>query len=138
MKVLLSESIEDGLPGIILLSHGAFAMALLQTSKMLYDDDRNLSCFCLEDEDDPADLREAVIAELTRMPEGSIVLLDLFAGTPYNQMAYAQMKGHQINGLTGANLPVLLEALTLRTECGGAELIHQLMDAGKQSFIALG
>lgn len=48
MKYYKPETVNENLPGIILLSHGPFAVSLLDTARMLFGDAENLAAFSLK------------------------------------------------------------------------------------------
>ena len=68
------------------------------------------------------------------MPDGSIVLFDLASGTPFNQMMM-KSNGEAFPGLCGMNLPVLLEAITMREAMQGEELIEFLAETAKAAVV---
>ena len=49
VKYYKPETVNENLPGIILLSHGPFAVSLLDTAKMLFGDSENLAAFSFEE-----------------------------------------------------------------------------------------
>ena len=51
MKYYKPETVNENLPGIILLSHGPFAVSLLDTARMLFGDAENLAAFSFEEGD---------------------------------------------------------------------------------------
>ena len=81
MKYAKPEQINETLPGIILLSHGAFAFSLLETSKMLFGDSENLAAFSLEEGDDIDQYRKTFVETIQAFSKGSLILVDLFGGT---------------------------------------------------------
>ena len=86
MKTYIQETVNPDLPGIILLSHGPLAVSLVDTAKMVFGESENLAAFSFEEGDDADQYRMKVAETLERFPVGSVVMLDLFGGTPCNQM----------------------------------------------------
>lgn len=71
------------------------------------------------------------------MPEGSIVLFDLFSGTPFNQMM-ARCEGMEVEGLCGLSLPMLLDALSMREFLSGGELVQALAESARAGVVDVG
>lgn len=134
MKIYQSETTDPVIPGLILCSHGPFAIGLLQSLEMLAGNASNLSAFSLEPGDDVNVYRQAIVSQLEAYPKGSIVFVDLFGGTPCNQMLqYVQESGHVIEMVSGMNLPMLLSAVIMRKTLKGSDLSVSLIADGKQS-----
>ena len=53
---------------------------------MVFGESENLAAFSFEEGDDADQYRMKVAETLERFPVGSVVMLDLFGGTPCNQM----------------------------------------------------
>ena len=77
---------------------------------------------------------EQAMQTFKEMPEGSIVLFDLASGTPFNQMMM-KSGGEEFPGLCGMNLPVLLEAMTMREAMKGSELVALLEESAKAAVV---
>ena len=86
VKCYKPEKVNKDLPGIILLSHGPFAVSLVDTAKMLFGESENIAAYSLEPGDDIDKYREAFVEMINEFPEGSMILVDLFGGTPCNQV----------------------------------------------------
>jgi mannose/fructose-specific phosphotransferase system component IIA len=70
----------------------------------------------------------------TQMPPGSIVLFDLFSGTPFNQFL-SRCTDLTVHGLCGASLPMLLDALMFRETLHGTELVKAIEDSAHNSIV---
>ena len=64
MKCYKPEKVNKDLPGIILLSHGPFAVSLVDTAKMLFGESENIAAYSLEPGDDIDKYREAFVPML--------------------------------------------------------------------------
>lgn len=115
MKSYTQYKVNPDLPGIILMSHGPFAVGLIDTAKMLFGEPENLAAFSLEEGDDIDEFRKTFSKTFESFSEGSMVLVDLFGGTPCNQaLQYAQESQNVFELITGVNLPMLLHAVISR------------------------
>lgn len=124
---------------IILVSHGNLSKELLGSAKMIIGDLNNVQAFSLVEGQSPEDLGEQISARLEQVSENSIILVDLFGGTPSNVVARLS-NGHQYTVITGMNLGMLIEAEMLRYQnlTDNQELIREkLVSAGKNGVIDL-
>ena len=102
------ENFVENIPGILLLSHGPFCQALLESAQMIGGEAVNVVALPLLENASIDEYGEKAMQTFKQMPEGSIVLFDLASGTPFNQMMM-KSGGEEFPGLCGMNLPVLLE-----------------------------
>ena len=68
---------------------------------------------------------------------GAIIMTDLFGGTPSN-MAMSFLKDGQVEVLTGANLPMVIEFCSKRTSMDVAGLAADLQKCGREGIINAG
>ena len=139
MKIVFKkEEIVSDLPGIIVISHGALAPALLSSAEMIIGAQKNMAAFSFENGDTPEAFRAAVAETIEAYPDGSVVLADLFGGTPCNQLVYYMMaSGKRVYALAGVSLPMLVEAVSLREDTSGEELLAQIEKIGMGSIVNL-
>lgn len=135
MKYYKTETVNQNLPGILLLSHGPFAVALVDTAKMLFGESENLAAFSLEPGDDIDQYREAFTEVINEFPQGSLILVDLFGGTPCNQvMRYIQETGKPLEVVGGMNLPMLVNAVMAREAMSGKDFSLDTVENGKNGI----
>ena len=127
MKCYKPEKVNKDLPGIILLSHGPFAVSLVDTAKMLFGESENIAAYSLEPGDDIDKYREAF--------EGSMILVDLFGGTPCNQvMRHIQETEKPLEVVGGMNLPMLVNAVLAREGISGKDFSLDTVENGKNGI----
>ena len=132
MQSYTQSQVNPEIPGIILMSHGAFAVGLTDTVKMLFGSPENLAAFSLEPGDDIDEFRKLFVKSFESFPKGTVVMVDLFGGTPCNQaLQYAQESGNTFELITGLNLPMLLSACIARQNKYGKELSLEAMENAK-------
>lgn len=123
MKTYTQSVINPEVPGIILLSHGPFAVSLVDTAAMIFGESENIAAFSLEPGDDIDEYRKAFVECIDKFPEGSMIVVDLFGGTPCNQvMRHIQETGKPLEVVAGMNLPMLVNAVISRQEMSGKSL----------------
>lgn len=130
MKTYLNEDkIDNEKPGIIVMSHGPFAIGLVQTAEVIYGGKiESVAAISLDAEDNVDDFRKEFLRVLKMMPEGSIALLDIFGGSPSNQFLMSSQTEENFNcfALAGVNVPIFLNATFLRNSLKGDELLKAL------------
>lgn len=135
MKCYKPEKVNKDLPGIILLSHGPFAVSLVDTAKMLFGESENIAAYSLEPGDDIDKYREAFVETINEFPEGSMILVDLFGGTPCNQvMRYIQETEKPLEVVGGMNLPMLVNAVLAREGISGKDFSLDTVENGKNGI----
>lgn len=133
-KTFHPESIIGGLPGIIILSHGPLAGALIESMKLIYGETDNLASLELQEGDSTEEFYEEIATVYEAMPPNSVFLIDLFGGSPFNQVTlYGLKKGIQLKAITGVNLGMLLEAVSLRN--AGGDFSEKLEQIGKDGVM---
>ena len=65
--------------------------------------------------------------------EGVLILTDMFGGTPSN-LSYSFLEEGRIEVLSGVNLPILIQAASIRNKMNLDELAANLESFGKKSI----
>lgn len=112
--------------GIILASHGEFAKGILQSSEMIFGEQKNVKAVTLMPSEGPDDfnakLKDAIASFENQ--DQVLLLVDLWGGTPFNQ-ANAIFEEHKDKWaiVAGMNLPMLIEAYGSRLSMESAQEI---------------
>lgn len=122
------------IPGIILLSHGPLCEAIIESGKMIVGDLEGVEAFPLNPGCDLEAYSDQVVNAYKAMPEGSIILFDMFAGSPFNQIVRRAGEIH-LHAICGLSLPMLIEANMQRELVSGEELIRVLQEAAQDSIV---
>jgi len=104
--------------GILLITHGGLGASLLEcATHVMGSRPQNAVAMAVEPADDPAVLldRAQKLAATLDQGNGVLVMSDMFGATPSN-IARRLLEPGRIEGLAGANLPMLVRALTYRNE----------------------
>lgn len=117
------------LPGILILTHGPMGPSLLDSARLVMGDEPRLIALPLQEGCDVSQYAQALDSALGELGEGTLVLADLFGGTPFNQLVL-QMDRHIFWGVAGVNLPMLIEAASLRYSLSGQALADAAEQAG--------
>ncbi len=123
---------------IVLVTHGEFGDELLRSAKMIVGPQNGVYSVPLLAEESPEGLEAKLDAVLQEIEgEDTLILIDLFGGTPYN-VAARRMRELHIECVTGLNLPMLIETLMMRDRVTAAELAEVATQAGRESVRNLG
>jgi len=123
---------------IVVVSHGDLGEALIRAAEMIAGPTEGLYAVSLRPDDSPESLGEKLEATLQVIAgQETLLLIDLFGGTPYNVGARQVLK-ENVECVTGANLPMLLELIMSRDEASLSELAQDITRAGQESVKNLG
>ena len=126
--------------GIIVLSHGQFASEAVKSAAMLVGHGERLASEGVLESDTPETFFARVHKIIEQVDDGGgvIALVDLFGGTP-NNTVYQLKREKNVRIITGFNLPMLIYAITERTEATTqAELVEALMRVGASEIKEFG
>lgn len=94
---------------ILIVSHGLLAAALKESAEMIIGPLPHVGTAVLDPGEDPREMVNKVQKILDGASSGTLILADLFGGTPATSAAVAGLRcGHVV--LTGANLAMVIEA----------------------------
>lgn len=120
-------------PWLILMTHGKFGAELKRSAEMIAGELKDVYCLSLEEGKDPVDFSVELKEILAQAPDDTIILADLFGGTPANTAArFALAKEYTV--LSGLNLAMLIEADMQRGILRGSELEQDLCQAARDGI----
>jgi len=128
--------------GLLVIGHAPLADALLQCARHVYKCDpehcgQSVALDILPEADPLQVLEQARQACVTlNRGKGVLVLTDLFGATPANIAAQLVRPG-QVEVLTGANLPMLLRALTYRGSLSLAQLVEKTLSGASAGVLKI-
>lgn len=120
-------------PKILLLTHGGWGMALVESLKMIMGRVDFVHEIPLTAEMTLSEYHSLVADYTSGMPEGSLIMTDIFGGTTTNAGAKIG-KEQQIKVVSGLNAPLLIEACT-QIQYTGACNFEQVLSQGQASII---
>lgn len=118
--------------GIFLVTHGTLGESLIQCAcHVLNRRPHQIAQLGVSAADDPLDALPAARSLMSTVDtgEGVIVLTDIFGATPSN-VALKLLKPGEIEGIAGANLPMLLRVLTYRERNDIATVVTKAISGG--------
>lgn len=125
--------------GVLISTHGELSKGLVDSIKLIMGEQSNLDTMGLVHGKDINEFGNEFVEKVKALDEGQgvIVLVDLYAASPYNQ---AVMKKNELDGIayrvvTGVNLPMALELLAMRNEDSTADDLWEVcLNAGKEGI----
>ena len=98
---------------ILLLSHGLFAQALLNTCRMIDPEVEDVCALCLTDGGIESFSEKLNLYLKKNENESILFFCDLKHGSPYNQLLInmIEVKVNKYKIITGMNLPMVLQAI---------------------------
>lgn len=123
--------------GIVVVTHGQLARELVAAAEMIIGDIPNVTSVSMGWQESPEDAEREIEAAIARVEsgKGTVVLTDMFGGTPSNLSLTFLEKG-KVEVVTGVNLPMLIRLGSLREEELGDDLravAAQAMREGKEN-----
>lgn len=119
----------EKIPKIVLMTHGMVGVELIQTLDMIVGITDEVYAVPLV----PGQTLESYVAQVSEILEKqdvpSILLVDLFGGTPSNCAGSLSAK-YDVEIISGVNVPMLVEAVQIRGLYTGEELREQLIVGG--------
>ena len=118
--------------GMILVTHGKLAEEFVNAMQHVVGRQEAVATVCIGPNDD-MEKRRKEIAEAIKAVDsggGSIVLTDLFGGTPSN-LAISLMKAGKVEVIAGINLPMLIRLAKARGCMPLKEAVVAARDAGR-------
>ncbi|MEL7370040.1 MAG: PTS sugar transporter subunit IIA [Myxococcota bacterium] len=114
--------------GLVLVSHGNLARSLLQTAAEIVGPFEKAEALAVSREDSlpeiEAQIRDAVLR--VERGDGVLILADMFGGTAAN-VALRLVGQHQVEIVTGCNLPMLLKLSSAMPTATDLKALAQLL-----------
>lgn len=101
--------------GVVVVTHGQLAAELVNAAEAIVGDMANIAAVSIGWHDDVGHAREEIGAAIERVATeiGTLVLTDMFGGTPSN-LSVTFLQPGRTEVVTGVNLPMLLKLANLR------------------------
>jgi len=123
--------------GIIIITHGNLALELKSAMEYILGIQKNIEIISIKPDDDleikKADLEEAI--EKVNENIGTIILTDMFGGTPSN-LAMSFLEVGKVEIISGANLPMLVKLIGLR-DSNDLQKVAQESKESAQKYISI-
>jgi PTS system mannose-specific IIA component len=122
--------------GILLVTHGRLAEELKAAALTIQPDISHMVAVALEWNQTGEDARSRIAQGISQADEGdgTVILTDMFGGTPTN-LTLSFLQKDRIEIVTGVNLPMVLKCASLQKSGKSvAEVAHLARDRGQRSI----
>ncbi|MBC2177032.1 PTS mannose transporter subunit IID [Listeria booriae] len=125
--------------GIIIGTHGESARELLKSTEMIIGKQDNVEFITFV----PGENTDTLIQKFTEKlndidaSDGVLFMVDLFGGSPYNAASQIALPQEKMDVITGVNIPMLLETLSMRAVSGFDDLLNTALTAGSTGVKSL-
>ncbi|EGY4468125.1 PTS mannose transporter subunit IID [Listeria monocytogenes] len=118
--------------GIIIGTHGEAARELLKSTEMIIGKQDNVEFITFVPGENTDTLITKYKEKLDKLDtsEGVIFMVDLFGGSPYNASSQIALPEDNMDVVTGVNIPMLLETLSMRAASNQKDLVETALTAG--------
>jgi mannose PTS system EIIA component len=123
--------------GVIVATHGEFGNGLLATLQMIMGTTEGILSVPLAAEDSMETFQtklEAALQKVDPKGEGTLVLVDMLGGTPFNVSLQMTQK-RKIHVVTGVSLPMLIKVASHRDETDLKAFALEVQKASRESVV---
>ena len=119
--------------GLVLVTHGNLAREFVAAMEHVVGKQPQIHAVSIGPDDDMEQRRAEILAAAAEVDsgDGTIVLTDMFGGTPSN-LAISIMDRAKVEVLAGVNLPMLIKLASVRRSEPLASAVAQARDAGRK------
>lgn len=117
--------------GLVIVTHGNLAIEFISAMEHVVGKQTQIEAVCIGPDDDMETRREEIFLKAKKVDsgKGSIVLTDMFGGTPSN-LAISIMERAHVEVIAGINLPMLIKLASIRKEKNIKEAVDGAKEAG--------
>jgi mannose PTS system EIIA component len=122
--------------GILVISHGRLAEALVSSARFIIGNIRKIGTVSIWPRDNEMRIRKRIEKGLCRVDQGDgvLVLTDLWGGTPTN-VSLSLLGTHRLEIVTGVNMPMLLTLSSYRNGRSLEQISRLVKKSGRRSII---
>ena len=122
--------------GIVIVTHCQLGDALIEAAEFIIGErPGSLESVSIDLSENAEKLRSKISQGIKNVEgqEGVLILTDMFGGTPSN-LSYSFLEEGRIEVLSGVNLPLLIQAASMREKMKLDQLASELESFGKKSI----
>lgn len=121
--------------GIVLVSHGDLASVMLRAAEIITGKIENSVAVDIPPKMGMEEIHTAVEAAIRTVDAGKgvLLLIDMFGGTPSN-IGLSFLATHQVEVVTGVNLPMMVKLPMARQTMTLPELANHLLEYGQRNI----
>jgi PTS system mannose-specific IIA component len=121
--------------GVVLVSHGDLASGLLRAAEIIAGKIENTVTVDISPRMGMEEIHSTVEAAIRTVDTGKgvLLLIDMFGGTPSN-IGLSFLATHEVEVVTGVNLPMMVKLPIARQEMSLPELAKHLLEYGRRNI----
>jgi len=121
--------------GVVLVSHGQLASEILRAAEIIVGKIENIVTVDIHPKMGMEEIHTSVEAAIRTVDAGKgvLLLIDMFGGTPSN-IGLSFLATHQVEVVTGVNLPMMVKLPMARPSMPLPELAKHLLEYGKRNI----
>jgi len=121
--------------GVVLVSHGDLASELLRAAEIIAGKIENTVTVDISPKMGMEEIHTAVESAIRTVDTGKgvLLLIDMFGGTPSN-IGLSFLATHQVEVVTGVNLPMMVKLPVARQAMSLPELAKYLLEYGQRNI----
>jgi PTS system mannose-specific IIA component len=121
--------------GVVIVTHYRLGDEFLQALRLIVPDAPDFRAVAVEPTQSVEEMRGRIAEALAAADRGDgvLVLTDMFGGTPSN-ISLSFLDEHQVEVVTGLNLPMLIKLATLRESKSLEELATFIKEYGQRNI----
>ncbi len=126
--------------GFIIVTHVQLAQEFLKIAQLITGNPLdNFKAVSINLDDNPDEARDKLLQAVKSVDtgDGVVIIVDMFGGTPSNLSLSLLAKG-KIEIVTGANLPMIIEAAGKSQDVPLEEMVHILTSSGQVAIRSAG
>ena len=123
--------------GIIIATHGKLGQELIRSAKMIFGEFDRVTPVALEEGMSPEDYYSRLKTVCEQYGGKALILADIFSGTPFRVSALLGRE-MEIHLITGVNMPMLIDAVQLRSTKTAEDFVKTLAEYGRESIQIIG
>jgi PTS system mannose-specific IIA component len=122
--------------GIVIVSHGRFAEALISSVQGLIGSLKKIRGVSIWPKENPKEVKERIQKEMAAVDDGDgvLILTDILGGTPMN-LTLPLLEGDKVEVVTGVNVPMLVTVSSYRKERSLEEIAALVKKSGRRSIV---
>lgn len=121
---------------VVMCGHGQLALAMKDSLEMIYGECNKIQTVAFEKSENREVLVEKISAQLD-IDKQTLILVDLFGGSPFNAAAEIAFHNPNIEVVTGMSLPLCLEMVDNLNDMSLSELVEYLCSIGANCVVKL-
>jgi len=121
--------------GVLVVSHYRLGEEMLQALRLIVPHVGDFHAVGIEPDQNVDEMRSAIATGLEKVDRGSgvLILTDMFGGTPSN-ISLSFLEEHEVEVVTGMNLPMLIKLATMTEEKPLEELASFIKEYGRRNI----